>query len=176
MEERTGGAFELDEALTVVGSKLRSGDSAPDFALDQFDNTDSAIHEVRLTDSAGMVRILNVINSLDTPVCHLETLKWEKLNADLPSNVRIYTISMDLPFAQGRWRSSEGASHQALSAHRSEDFGQDYGVLLKEWRLLQRAVFVIDDDDNVVHAEYVADQMLEPDYMAAVETARRVSG
>ena len=84
--------------------------------------------------------------------------------------------TMDLPFAQARWRAAEHVGHDALSAHRDERFGVDYGVLLKEWRLLQRAVFVIDGDDRVVHAEYVADQMREPDYDAAVAAARSAAG
>ena len=161
MEERTGEAFELGEGLTVVGKKLQRGDQAPDFILDHLDAADSAIHQVRLVDSTGTVRLLNVVNSLDTPVCHVETRHWEALRSDLPSNVHIYTISMDLPFAQARWQAAEGVKHQALSAHRSEQFGQDYGVLIKEWRLLQRAVFVIDQHDRVIYAEYVADQMRE---------------
>jgi thiol peroxidase len=173
MIERTGEAFELDERLTVVGHKVHPGEKAPDFALDYFDPDDSKIYTVRLVDSTGMVRLLNIINSLDTPVCHTETLHWEQLRAAVPPSVRIYTVSMDLPFAQARWRKSEGVTHQAVSAHRSEQFGRDYGVLLKEWRLLQRAVFVIDRNDRIVYAEYVADQMREPDYEAAMEAVHQ---
>ena len=172
MEERIGEAFELGEQLTVVGKKLQPGEQAPDFILDSLDPSDSAIHRVQLNNSAGTVRLLNVVNSLDTPVCHVETRRWEELRADLPAEVRIYTVSMDLPFAQARWQAAEGVRHQALSTHRSEQFGQDYGVLIKEWRLLQRAVFVIDRHDRIVYAEYVADQMREPDYAAALEAAR----
>src|SRR5258706_8001817 len=175
MEERMGEAFELGEQLTVVGKKLQSGEPAPDFILDSLDPSDSAIHRVQLVDSAGMVRLLNVVNSLDTPVCHVETRRWEELRADLPSNVSIYTVSMDLPFAQARWQAAEGVRHQALSAHRSEQFGHEYGVLIKEWRLLQRAVFVIDQHDRVVYAEYVADQMREPDYPAALKAPRQAA-
>jgi thiol peroxidase len=156
-----------------VGRRLAVGDGAPDFSLDYLDPATSAIRPVTLTDSAGKVRLLNVINSLDTPVCHLETHRWDDLQAELPENVRVLTISMDLPFAQARWQSAEGVSHQVLSAHRDEAFGKDYGVLLKEWRLLQRAVFVIGRDDRLAHVEYVADQMREPEYSKAVETARR---
>jgi len=175
MEERTGEAFELGEQLTLVGKKLQPGEQAPGFILDYLDPTDSAIHRVQLEDSAGTVRLLNVVNSLDTPVCHVETRRWEELRADLPSNVRIYTVSMDLPFAQARWQAAEGVRHQVLSAHRSEQFGHDYGVLIKEWRLLQRAVFVIDRHDQVVYAEYVADQMREPDYPAALKATRQAA-
>lgn len=173
MEERTGEAFEFGEQLTVVGSKLQSGQIAPDFELEHFDG--QAMQTVRLTESAGKVRLLNVVNSLDTPVCHVETRQWDKLRADLPPDVAVYTISMDLPYAQSRWQTSEGVTHQALSAHKSEQFGKDYGVLLKEWRLLQRAVFVIDRDGQIAYTEYVADQMREPDYTAAVEAVRGAS-
>lgn len=175
MEERIGEAFELGEQLTVAGKKLQPGEPAPDFILDSLDPSDSAIHRVQLVDSAGTVRLLNVVNSLDTPVCHVETRRWEELSADLPTGVGVYTVSMDLPFAQARWQAAEGVRHQALSTHRSEQFGQDYGVLIKEWRLLQRAVFVIDRHDRIVYAEYVADQMREPDYTAALEAARRAA-
>src|SRR5260221_8146653 len=135
MEERTGEAFELGEQLTLVGKKLQPGEQAPSFILDYLDPTDSAIHRVQLEDSAGTVRLLNVVNSLDTPVCHVETRRWEGLRGDLPAGTTVYTISMDLPFAQARWQTAEGVAHRSLSAHKDEGFGRDYGVLLKEWRL-----------------------------------------
>lgn len=175
-QERTGEAFEMDMHLTVVGKKLQPGDSAPDFALDYLDPTDATVKTVRLADSTGKVRLLHVVNSLDTPVCHVSTRHWDELQAQLPAPVQLYTISMDLPFALARWRSAEGVTHQALSAHRSEHFGENYGVLLKEWRLLQRAMFVINRQDRIVYAEYVADQMQEPDYAAAIDAARRAAG
>ena len=175
IEERTGEAFELDARLTVIGRKLRAGELAPAFSLDYLDPSDSSIRTVRLADSAGSVRLLNVVNSLDTPVCHLETRRWEELSGELPPEVQIYTISMDLPYAQARWQIAEGVTHPALSSHRGEQFGQDYGVLIKEWRLLQRAVFVIGRDDRLVHVEYVADQMREPDYTAALAAIRSSS-
>lgn len=166
--ERLGEAFELGEQLTVAGARLQPGDAAPDFVLDSFDAESGSISSVTLADSAGTIRLLNVINSLDTPVCHIETRRWDAIRADLPDGVTIYTISMDLPFAQARWIASEGTGHRALSAHRSEDFGIAWGVLLKEWRLLQRAVFVIDASDTITYVEYVADQMHEPSYDGAV--------
>lgn len=176
VEERTGEAFEFAEQLTIVGRKLQAGEQAPDFVLEHFDPAESAMKQVRLADSAGTVRLLNVVNSLDTPVCHVETRRWEGLRGDLPAGTTIYTISMDLPFAQARWQTSEGVEHRSLSAHKDEGFGRDYGVLLKEWRLLQRAVFVIDGAGQVVHAEYVPDQMTEPDYDAAVAAVRQAAG
>ncbi|MDQ6693145.1 MAG: thiol peroxidase [Chloroflexota bacterium] len=175
MNERTGEAFELGEQLTVVGRKLESGEKAPDFELEHLDPVDASMRTVHLGESAGKVRLLNVVNSLDTPICHVETHQWDKLRASLPPDVVIYTVSMDLPFAQARWHNAEGVEHSSLSAHKSEQFGEDYGVLIKEWRLLQRAVFVVDRDGNIAYAEYVPDQMREPDYDAAVQAALQVS-
>ncbi|MFT4038108.1 MAG: thiol peroxidase [Thermomicrobiales bacterium] len=173
--ERTGEAFELGEQLTIVGGKLAAGEAAPDFALAYFDPETQTIRDVTLADSAGRVRLLNVVNSVDTPVCHIETRKWDGLRADIPADVALYTISMDLPFALERWRGAEGAGHALLSAHRDEAFGRDYGTLIKEWRLLQRAVFVIDAAGRIGYADYVADQMMEPDYDAAIAAVSRAA-
>jgi thioredoxin-dependent peroxiredoxin len=176
MIERSGEAFEFGDKLTVVGKKLQVGDMAPDFELDHLDPQSEQMSKVRLSDTAGKVRLLNVINSIDTPVCHVETHRWESSRSDeLPDDVVVYTISMDLAFAQARWNKNENVKHQALSSHKSEAFGQDYGVLIKEWRLLQRAVFVIDRDGKIAYAEYVNDQMQEPKYEPAIEAARAVS-
>ena len=175
MLERVGEAFELDERLTVVGRQLAPGDAAPDFALETFDADRQALRVVRLADADGQVRLLNVINSVDTPVCHIETRRWDSLRADLPASVALWTISMDLPFAQARWQSAEGIGHLLLSAHKDEDFARAYGVLIKEWRLLQRAVFVIDRSGRIAYADYVADQMAQPDYEAAVAAAHQAS-
>lgn len=169
--ERAGEAFELGERLTVIGRKLGVGEPAPAFTLDCLDAPDGAVVSVSLADSAGSVRLLNVINSIDTPVCQAGSRRWELRLPELPAGTGIFTVSMDLPFALARWRSAERATHRFLSAHRDERFGRDYGVLIREWRLLQRAVFVIGRDDRIVHAEYVEDQMREPDYAAAAAAA-----
>ena len=170
---RSGEAFEGDIRLTISGDQLRVGDTAPDFALDALGPGEALPREVTLASGTGRVRLLHVVNSLDTPVCHVGAHRFEQLRtAELPANVDVYTVSMDLPFAQARWRGAESVAHEALSSHRSEDFGRDYGVLLREWRLLQRAVFVIDPQGQIRHAEYVSDQMAEPDYDAAIAAAR----
>ena len=174
--ERVGEAFELDERLTILGRQLRAGDPAPDFALESFDPETQAMRVARLGDTSGRVRLLNVVNSVDTPVCHIGTRRWDGLRADLSDEVVLYTVSMDLPFAQARWRSSERVGHELLSAHKDEGFGQAYGVLVKEWRLLQRAVFVINRADRIVYADYVADQMTQPDYDAALAAAQTAVG
>jgi len=171
--ERTGEAFEFDERLTIIGAKLRPGDTAPPFALDHWDG--STMQTVTLADTAGRVRLLTIVNSLDTPVCNVETRRWEGLRAGLPPDVVLYTVSMDLPWAMSRWNADAGVMHQGLSSHRDDAFGRAYGVLIKEWRLLQRAVIVIGADDRVAYADYVDDQMLEPDYDAAVAAASAAS-
>ncbi len=171
MPERTGEAFELGERLTVLGERLQVGQAAPGFTLDWLAQPDGAISQVQLSDTSGTVRLLNVINSIDTPVCRVETRSWEDRLADrvADGSVQLYTVSMDLPFAlAARGAGEPGNGHLLLSAHRSARFGQDYGVLLKEWRLLQRSVFVIDRHDRLAYTEYVADQMREPDYEAAL--------
>jgi thiol peroxidase len=173
---RSGEAFEGDVRLTVLGERLRVGDAAPDFSLDALGPGEAVPREITLAGGAGRVRLLHVVNSLDTPVCHVGARRFEELRtAELPPNVDVYTVSMDLPFAQARWRAAESVAHEALSSHRNEAFGRAYGVLLQEWRLLQRAVFVIDGDGRIRHAEYVADQMAEPDYGAAIAAARAVA-
>ena len=174
--ERRGEAFEGDISLTVIGDQLKPGDIAPAFALDALAPGDALPREVTLADGAGRVRLLHVVNSLDTPVCNIGAHRFERIARSLPPNVVVYTVSMDLPFAQARWRATEKVSHEALSSHRSEDFGRAYGVLLREWRLFQRAVFVVDGAGRVTHAEYVADQMAEPDYDSALAAARAAAG
>jgi thiol peroxidase len=171
--ERVGEVFELDERLTVAGRRLEVGDAAPPFALETFDA--GGARTVTLEETTGRVRLLNVINSIDTPVCDIETKRWETMRSDMPPDTVVYTVSMDLPFAYVRWNAANGVTHGSLSAHKSDTFGYDYGVLVKEWRLLQRAVFVIGRDDRIVHVEYVGDQMREPDYEAAVAAVREAS-
>jgi len=173
MNQRIGEAYALDELLTVVGKKMLPGETAPDFLLDYLDLTDMSVQCARLADVAGRMRLFNVVNSLARPVCQRITMQWEKLRTALPTGVCICTISMDSPDAQAQWQSSEGILHQTLSAHTSEQFGQDYGVWLKEWRLLQQAVFVISCDNRIVYTEYVSDQMCEPDYAAAMRAVHQ---
>jgi thioredoxin-dependent peroxiredoxin len=169
MEERIGEAFAGTEQLTVMGRHLHPGDPAPDFRLDYLDLADLAIRTVGLADSAGMVRLLSVVNSLERPLCQRVTRQWEALCAALPADACIYTVSMDSPQRQADFQDRAGVLHQTLSAHRDEQFGQDYGVWLKEWRLLQQAVFVLDRNDSIVYVEYVADQLGEPDYGGAMQ-------
>jgi thiol peroxidase len=174
--ERRGAATEFGRPLTAVGATLAVGDAAPPFTLEWLPSPADEVREVPLSETAGDVRLLHVVHSVDTPVCHLGLRRFDELNVSLPDDIHVYTVSMDLPYAQARLNRAEGVGHHALSAHRSEDFGRDYGVLILEWRLLQRSVFVIDRDDRIAHAEYVVDQLQEPDYEAAVAAARAAAG
>jgi thiol peroxidase len=175
MEGRKGSAFAGDVQLTVIGKQLHAGDPAPDFRLEYLDLADQEARTVSLADSRGLVRLLSVVNSLQRPVCQHVTRQWEALSASLPPDACIYTVSMDSPQIQADWQDRAGVLHQALSAHRGEQFGQDYGVWLKEWRLLQQAVFVIDRNNHIVYAEYVADQLHEPDYAAALQALQQAA-
>ncbi len=170
MDERVGGAEEDGQPLTVVGRMLEPGEVAPGFTLDHFDG--STMSSVSLADLAGSVVVLNVLNSVDTPVCDVQTRRVDRL---FPG-ATVLTVSMDLPFALARWAAAAGVTHAALSSHRSEDFGRDYGVLIKEWRELQRSIFVIDPQGRLTYAEYVPDQNDEPDYDAAVAAVSRLAG
>jgi thiol peroxidase len=175
MEERKGFAFAGTEQLTVMGRQLHAGDPAPDFRLEYLDLVDQEVRTISLADSRGMIRLFSVVNSLERPLCQRVTRQWEVLCAALPPDACIYTVSMDSPQRQANFQDSAGVLHQALSAERVEQFGQDYGVWLKEWRLLQRAVFVLDRHDCIVYAEYVADQLREPDYAAALSAVHQAA-
>jgi len=174
--ERIGEAFAGTELLTIMGRQLHTVDPAPDFRLDYLDLADQAVHTVGLADSTGLVRLLNVVNSLERPLCQRVTQQWEALCLVLPPDACIYTVSMDSPQMQARWQDTAGVLHQLLCARRSEQFAQDYGVWLKEWRLLQRSVFVLDRSDHIFYAEYVADQLHEPDYAAAMLAVQQAAG
>jgi thioredoxin-dependent peroxiredoxin len=175
MEERMGEAFAGTEHLTVIGRRLFPGVSAPDFNLQYLDLVDMAVHTVRLADLAGIVRLFSMVNSLELPVCQMTTQRWEALRESLPPDTCIYTISMDTPEVQAGFQDRTGVLHQALSAYHSIRFGQDYGVWLKEWHQLQRSVFVLDRCNRIVYVEYVADQLSEPDYGAAIQAARQAA-
>jgi thioredoxin-dependent peroxiredoxin len=175
MEARMGEAFAGSEHLTIIGRCLLPGETAPDFCLQYLDLVDLVTHTVGLSDIAGQVRLLSMVNSLERAVCQEVTQRWETLREALPPEAYIYTISMDPPEVQADFQDRTGVLHQALSAHHHVQFGQEYGVWLKEWRLLQRSVVVIDRNNRIVYVEYVADQLSEPDYAAALEAVQQAA-
>jgi thioredoxin-dependent peroxiredoxin len=155
-------------AVTLLGNEVKVGDKAPDFNVLAND-----LSAVTLKDTTGNVRIISVVPSIDTGVCDAQTRRFNE-EASKIGGVKVLTVSCDLPFAQKRWCASNGLEDVAtLSDHRDVSFGENYGVHIKELRLLARAVFVLDAEDNVTHVEYVSEATNHPDYEAALEAARQ---
>jgi thiol peroxidase len=153
--------------LTLVGPELKAGDAAPDFHL-----VDNGLKPVSLKDTGSQVRIISVIPSLDTPVCDAQTKRFNEEAGKLP-DVSIITVSMDLPFAQKRWCGAFGVDHvKMLSDHVDGSFGSNYGTLIKELRIESRAIFVVDPENKIRHAEYVKEVADHPNYEAALSAAR----
>ena len=169
MEERKEAVTLRGNPVTLLGPEIRVGQKASDFKLLTTD-----MKEVGLSQSRGKVRLLSVVTSLDTPVCDLQTQRFEEEASKL-KDVVIYTISMDLPFAQARYCGAHNITNlQTLSDHREASFGTAYGVLIKELRLLSRAIFIVDRDDTVRYVEYVKEVTQHPDYDKAIEALQKV--
>ena len=162
------GAFAFKGApVTLLGPEIKVGDTAPDFTVVGGD-----LSPVTLQDSKGTVRIISVIPSIDTGVCDAQTRRFNEEAAKL-DGVTVLTVSVDLPFAQNRWCGAAGIDKvKTVSDHKDLSFGTAYGVAIKEYRLLSRAVFVVDANDKVVHAEYVAAAGDHPNYEAAIAAAQ----
>ncbi|MCM3666046.1 thiol peroxidase [Mesobacillus subterraneus] len=155
-------------AVTLLGNEVKVGDQAPDFKVLAND-----MSEVTLQDTKGQVRLISAVPSLDTGVCDAETRRFNEEAVKL-DNVKVLTVSVDLPFAQKRWCGAAGIENvQTLSDHRELSFGEAYGVAIKELRLLARAVFVVDSSDKVTYVQYVSEVTDHPDYEAAVEAAKQ---
>ena len=160
MQERVGRITMRGNPLTLVGNEVKVGEAAPDFMA-----LDNNLTPVKLSAYRPKVCILSSVPSLDTPVCDIETRKFNEEAIKLDEKVQILTISMDLPFAQKRWCGSTGANKiQTLSDHREAQFGIAYGVLIKELRLLARAVFLIDHKGILQYIQLVKEIANEPDY------------
>ena len=172
MTERAGDVTFKGNPLTVLGDKVAVGEEAPDFEL-----IANNLSTVTLDDSAGKVRLISVVPSLDTGICDAQTRRFNEEIGGLGDNVVGYTISADLPFAQGRWCGNAGVENVVtLSDHRDMNFGDAYGTHVKELRLEQRAVFVVDGDGTVRYAEYVPEIAQHPDYDAALGALKEVAG
>ena len=156
--------------LTLLGPELKAGEKAPDFEA----VTDS-LQSVNLEKTGHAVRIFSVIPSLDTPVCDAQTKRFNEEAAKL-DGIEIYTISMDLPFAQKRWCGAFGVDKvKMLSDHRTGSFGEHYGTMIKELRIESRAIFVLDKDGTIKHVEYVKEVADHPNYEAALAAAKALS-
>lgn len=171
-EERKGVVTFKGGPLTLVGPEIKAGAKAPDFKV-----LDKGLGEVTLKSSAGKVRLISVVPSLDTPVCDQQTRRFNEEAAKLPDRVAVLTISVDLPFAQSRFCSAADVTKvQTLSDHRDASFGQNWGVLIKELRLLARAVFVVGADDTVKYVQVVKEVTSHPDYDKALAAAKAAAG
>ncbi|PQD94627.1 thiol peroxidase [Pradoshia eiseniae] len=153
--------------VTLVGTEVKVGDKAPEFTV-----LGNDLSPVTLESSAGKVRIFSVVPSIDTGVCDAQTRKFNEEAANL-DNVKVITVSVDLPFAQKRWCAAAGLENVVtVSDHRDLSFGEAYGVYIKELRLLARSVFVVDSQDKVTYVEYVPESTDHPNYEAAIEAAK----
>jgi len=158
----------MGNPLTLIGPELKVGDQAPDVKL-----LDNDLHPVVLSSFGKKAYILTSVPSLDTSVCDMETRKFNEAAADLGEDVAILTVSMDLPFAQKRWCGAAGIENVVtLSDHRDGSFGERYGVLIKELRLLARAVFVVDSERIIRYIQLVKEVTEEPDYQAALNAVK----
>jgi thiol peroxidase len=158
------------EPMSVGGTFPKIGDTAPSFML-----VDKDLNDVSLSQFAGVRKILNILPSLDTPVCATSARKFNEMVSRLP-NIMLLVISADLPFAQGRFCTLENLKNVVtLSTMRGRDFNKNYGVMITDYPLAglcARAVIVLDENDKVLHAELVTEITNEPDYDAALNAAR----
>ncbi len=154
--------------VTIIGPDMEVGQQAPEFTVQTQDWREIEA----LKETEGKVRILAAVPSLDTPVCDRETRRFNQAAADLSEDIAILVISMDLPFAQKRWCGAAGIDQVlVLSDHLYGDFGRKYGCLIKEVRVLRRAVFVVNRQGKIVYADYMPALGDEPDYEAVLAAA-----
>ena len=170
MQERDGLVTMKGNPITLMGTEPQVGDSAPDFVA-----IDNDLNPVSFDSFRGKVCIVSSVPSLDTPVCDMETRRFNDEAGRLGDDVEILTISMDLPFAQKRWCGAAGVDRvQTLSDHRDAAFGQAYGVLIKGLRLLARAVFVVDREGTIRFIELVKEIASEPDYDSVLTAVKEL--
>ena len=170
MTERKDQVTMKGKPLTLTGEKVKVGDEAPDFEVVAND-----LSRVKFSSFRGKVCIISSVPSLDTSVCDRMTRRFNEEAGGLGQDVAVLTISMDLPFAQKRWCGAAGVKNvQTLSDHREASFGKAYGVLIKELRLLARAVFVVDKQGVIRYTEMVKELTNEPNYEAAIKAAKEM--
>ncbi|MEW5910426.1 MAG: thiol peroxidase [Thermodesulfobacteriota bacterium] len=170
MKERKNAVTLHGNPLTLIGNEIHIGDKAPDASF-----LDNNLKPVKISDYKGKVVVLSVVPSLDTPICDMQTRRFNSEAASL-GKVAILTVSMDLPFAQKRWCGAAGIDKvQTVSDHRDGAFGEAYGLLIKELRLLARAVLVIDSHGTIRYYQLVREVGQEPDYTAVLNALKSIS-
>ena len=171
MTDRKGAVTFQGNPLTLTGNEIRIGDQAPDVEL-----TGNDLKPVKLSSYRGRVCVIASVPSLDTPVCDLETRRFNEEAGKLGENTALLTVSMDLPFAQKRWCGASGATRvTTLSDYRAAAFGTAWGVLIKELHLLARCVFVVDREGVVRYVQLVREIASEPDYAAVLKAVQEVA-
>ena len=169
-QERTGVITFKGNPMTLLGPDVKVGAAAPDFRV-----VDNGLQPVTRDSAKGKVQLITVVPSLDTPVCDTMTRKFNEEAAKLPDTVAVYTVSLDLPFAQKRWCGNAGIDKvQTLSDYQDRSFGLNYGVLIKELKLLARAVFIVGKDGKIAYREIVGEVTAEPDYAAALAKVKEL--
>ena len=158
--------------MTLEGDDVAVGADAPEFTLHY---ADAGIQALTLADLKGKPSIISVVPSLDTPVCAIQTKKFNEELASLGDQVNAVTVSRDLPFAQARFCGAEDVSMRTASDYQSHQFGTAFGVTIEELKLLTRAVFVLDADGKVAYKEIVPEVTEEPDYSAAMAALRMLA-
>lgn len=170
--ERKDAVTVKGKPFTLLGGEAKVGVDAKDFKA-----LDKALEEVSLGKFKGKIKLIASVPSLDTPVCDTEIKRFNDEAARLSKDVVIIFISMDLPFAQKRFCQANSINKiKTLSDHRDADFGLKYGVLIKELRLLARAIFIVDKEDKVRYVQMVSEISSPPDYDAALEALKKVAG
>jgi thiol peroxidase len=170
MIERKGLITMKGQPLTLLGAEPKVGAPAPDFTA-----LDNDLKEVKFFGFRGKLCIISAVPSLDTPTCDLQTRRFNVEAGKLGPDVVVLTVSLDLPYAQKRWCGAAGAEHvKTLSDHREAAFGLAYGVLIKNLRLLARAVFVVDREGVLRYVQLVPELSREPDYAAVLEAVRKL--
>ena len=170
MAERTGLVIIGGKPVTLLGNEVRVGDAAPDFTA-----VGNDMKPVKLSDFRGKVVVISSVHSLDTDVCNVETRRFNTEAAKLGPDVVILTVSMDLPFAQKRWCGAAGIDKViTVSDHRDAAFGMAYGVLIKDLRLLARAVFVVDRQGVIRYIQFVKEVGTEPDYAPLLQAVKEL--
>lgn len=170
LEKRTDVVKFGDQPLTLIGPEIKVGDVAPDFTA-----LNNALEPVSLSDYEGKVRIITAFPSIDTPVCSMQTRRFNQEAAEL-HGVQILTVSADLPFALKRFCAVEGIDKAVtLSDYKDMEFGQKYGFMIEENRLLTRGTVIVDQAGVVRYVEYVSELNAEPDFDAAIAVARELS-
>ena len=171
MEERSAAVTMHGNPLTLIGKELSVGDSAPDLEL-----LDNDLNPIKLSSYRGKVCVISSVPSLDTPVCDMETRRFNEAAGQLGEDVAILTVSVDLPFAQKRWCGAAGVEKVVtLSDHRDTAFGTAFGVLIKELRLLGRSIFVLDRNGIIQYIQNVKELSEEPDYDAVLGAVQKIA-